>query len=33
LVEIHYPQAKRIHLVLDNLDTHTPAQKTISIIQ
>jgi len=25
LVDIHYPQAQRIRLVLDNLSTHTPA--------
>jgi hypothetical protein len=25
LVEIHYPQAERIVLVMDNLNTHTPA--------
>jgi len=25
LVEVHFPQARRIRLVLDNLNTHTPA--------
>jgi hypothetical protein len=25
LVEVHYPQAERLVLVLDNLNTHTPA--------
>jgi len=25
LVDVHYPQARRIHLVLDNLNTHTGA--------
>jgi transposase len=25
LVDEHYPQAKKIRLVMDNLNTHTPA--------
>ncbi len=25
LVDVHYPQAERILLVLDNINTHTPA--------
>ena len=25
LAEIHYPEAERIRVVLDNLSTHTPA--------
>jgi len=27
LVDVHYPQAERIVLVLDNLNTHTPASR------
>ena len=27
LVEVHYPQAERIVLVMDNLNTHEPASR------